>query len=59
MIDVAQAVQIVANVGVLASLVFLGHELRQNTKVARQAAYNAFTQEINALNLSIAADGDP
>jgi hypothetical protein len=56
--DIAQAIQVIANVGVIASILFLAHQLRQNTKVARQTAYNAFTQEINALNFSIANDGE-
>ncbi len=43
---------------VLAGLIFVGYEIRQNTKVARQEAYITFTENMNATAFSIANDGE-
>ena len=37
--------------GVIASLMFVGFEVRQNTAVAKAEAYRDFVSEINAVNL--------
>ncbi len=57
-INLGQSIGILANIGVIAGILFLGYEVRQNTKVARQEAYNTFTQEINSVNFSITNDGE-
>ena len=54
-IGVGQSIQILANVGVIAGIVFLGYEMRQNTQVARQEAYSSFAQSINDVNTTIMA----
>ena len=55
-IELGQAITILANVGVIAGIVFLGYEMRQNTQVARQEAYNSFTQSVTDLNTTIVAN---
>ncbi len=57
-LDLGQIITILANVGVIAGIIFLGYEIRQGNQVARQEAYNAFTQEINNINLGIANNGE-
>ena len=44
---------------VVASLVFVGWEIRQNTAVARAAAAQAFTQQIIDHNAILVAEGYP
>ena len=56
MVDIGQALNTLANVGVILGIVFLAYELRQNTSVARQDAYNSFAQTINELNVTISTD---
>ena len=41
-IEIGQAIQIVANLGVLAGIVFLAYELRQNTLATQLSAANSF-----------------
>ena len=48
-----------AALGVIASMVFVGTEIRQNTSVARMAASQAFTQQILDLNQVLIAEGFP
>ena len=50
--------QLLAAGSVVLSLLFVGYEIRQNTQVARQEAYLAFTQEMNALSYSITNDAE-
>lgn len=45
-IDLGQTINTLANVGVIAGIVFLGYEMRQNTQVARQEAYGTFAQSV-------------
>lgn len=52
-IDVGQTITILANIGVIAGIVFLAYEMRQNTQVARQEAYSSFTQSITDVNTTI------
>ena len=42
--------------GVIGSLVFVGLEVRQNTAVARAAAYHSFMTEVHAQNARVATD---
>ena len=46
-IKVARVVEIVGILGVVFSLVFVGLEIRQNTKVAKAEAYRSFMTEMN------------
>jgi hypothetical protein len=48
-------VEIIGLVGLIASLVFVGFEIRQNTKVARAEAYRAFVTELNTWYLQWAS----
>jgi len=41
------SVETIGVVGVIVSLVFVGYEIRQNTKVAKAEAYRAFMTELN------------
>ncbi len=43
-----QWLSLVANVGVIASLLFLGYEIRQNTNIAKASAYRENIQDIAA-----------
>lgn len=52
-IDLGQTITILANIGVIAGIVFLAYEMRQNTQVARQEAYSSFTQSITDVNTTI------
>lgn len=57
-IDLGQTIQIIANVGVIAGIVFLGYEMRQNTQVARQEAYSSFTQSITDVNTTLMSNSE-
>ena len=43
--------ELIGLVGLIASLVFVGFEIRQNTRVARAEAYRALVTEVNSLYL--------
>ena len=43
----SSAVEILGALGLILSLVFVGFEIRQNTKVARAEAYRSFMSELN------------
>jgi len=49
-IDLGQAVQLLANVGVLAGIVFLAVEIQQNTRSQEAITYQTLMQGIAALN---------
>jgi hypothetical protein len=49
-IDLGQTIQILANIGVLAGIAFLGYELRQNTVAQRMSAYQELIASITELN---------
>jgi hypothetical protein len=49
-IDTAQTIQILANIGVIAGIAFLGLELRQNNSLLREEARASLTDEIRSLN---------
>lgn len=48
--------QIVAVVGIFASLIFVGLQVRQNTKALRATSHHAVTDSFNAINNMIAND---
>ena len=43
--------ELIGLIGLIASLVFVGYEVRQNTRVARAEAYRAFVTEVNSIYL--------
>lgn len=49
-IDLGQKIGILANLGVIAGIVFLGYELRQNTITAKMTAADNFVSSINDMN---------
>lgn len=48
--------QIIGSAAVVTSLVFVGIELRKNTKVTRAASHHAVTAALNKLNMFWAGD---
>jgi hypothetical protein len=48
--------QIVAVVGIFASLIFVGVQLRQNTKALKVSSHHAVTDSFNAINTLIVGD---
>jgi len=55
-LNLGEAVTIIANVGVIAGLVFLTFEIRQNTAQMRAEAAYAIHQDVQRLNQSIYGD---
>ena len=55
--EVAQIAQTVGSVAVVASLVFVGFEIRQNTKATRAASHHAVSEALNRVNLLWAWNG--
>lgn len=49
-------IEILGLLGVVASLVFVGLEIRQNTAIARAEAYREFVSEVNQINLAALDD---
>ena len=49
-------VTIIANLGVLGGLIFVGLELRQNTQQLRSEASSAITESVNQMNGSVYGD---
>jgi hypothetical protein len=50
--------QIVAVVGIFASLVFVGMQIRQNTRATRAASHNAVSDSLNEINRMMAENAD-
>jgi hypothetical protein len=48
--------QIVAVVGIFASLIFVGLQIRQNTKAIKATSHHAITDSFNAINTLILSD---
>ncbi|MFM9864361.1 MAG: hypothetical protein ACKVRO_12210 [Micropepsaceae bacterium] len=48
--------QIVAVVGIFASLIFVGLQVRQNTKALKATSHHAITDSFNAINTLIVSD---
>ena len=47
-IDLGQSITILANLGVIAGIVFLGYEMRQNTIAVRSAAAQGIVDQLSA-----------
>lgn len=56
-IDLGQTITILANLGVIAGIVFLGIEIRQNTATVQGATYQALSDD--SVNQYLAASTDP
>ena len=54
--DLNQAISVVANLGVIIGLIFLGYEVRQNTSQLRADAGSSINEAVDALNSSIYQD---
>ena len=52
-IDLSQSIVILANIGVIAGIVFLAVEIRQNTVSNQSAAYQSWVAANMALNASL------
>jgi hypothetical protein len=50
--------QIVAVVGIFASLVFVGLQIRQNTRATRAASHNSVSDSLNEINRMFAENAD-
>ena len=50
--------QIVAALGVVGGLVFVGLQIRQNTIAVRSSAFHAVTDSFNEVNLAVAANAE-
>ena len=55
-IELGQALSIIANVGVIAGIVFLGMEIRQSTAVAQASSYQQSTAKMADVRATIASD---
>lgn len=56
--ELYQISQTVSSVAVVTSLVFVGVQVRQNTKATRAASHHAVSEALNSLNLLWAQDGE-
>lgn len=57
-IDLSQAITILANLGVIAGIVFLAFELQQNTQAVRVASAQSYLAGGNGLDFQIATDAE-
>lgn len=57
-IDVGQMITIIANVGVIAGIVFLGIEIRQNSSIARASAFQENVRSLVDFRQNIAESED-
>ena len=57
-IELNDVLQILGMVGLIASLIFVGLELRQNQQVARITAYQALTEQIHDINSLLVTDSE-
>ena len=51
-------ITVIANVGVLGGLLFVGYEIRQNTVQLRAESSRSITESVNDLNVGIYSDSD-
>jgi hypothetical protein len=56
--EVSQVSQTLGSVAVVASLLFVGFQIRQNTKATRAASHHAVSGELNRLNILWARNGE-
>ena len=57
-IDVGQSISILANIGVIAGIIFLAYELRQNTLVTEIAAAQNVVTNIGSRNIVVIENDD-
>ena len=57
-IELNDLLQILGMVGLIASLIFVGLDLRQNQQVARITAYQALTEQIHDINSLLVTDSE-
>ena len=57
-IDYGQAVSILANIGVIAGILFLGFEIRQNTLISRGVAVQSISEQVNDWQIEMASNDD-
>ena len=57
-INLSQSISIFANLGVIAGLIFLGYEIRQNTAQMRADAGYSIIEAVDALNRSVYQDSE-
>ena len=57
-IELGQMITVLANIGVIAGILFLGYELRQNTLVSRAAALQSIAEKIIEWQTATALDDD-
>ena len=55
-LDLGKTITILANLGVLVGLVFVGFEVRQNTQESRAEGARSITESVNATNAGIYSD---
>ena len=55
-VDVGQMIGIIANLGVLLGLVFVGFEIRQGNQELRSEGARAITESVNTINAGIYSD---
>lgn len=55
-LDYGQMVSVLANVGVIAGILFLGFEIRQNTLISRGAAVQSIAEQINDWQIEMASN---
>ena len=57
-IELNDLLQVLGMVGLIASLIFVGLELRQSQQVARITAYQALTEQIHDINSLLVTDSE-
>ena len=56
--DYGQLVSVLANIGVIAGILFLGFEIRQNTLISRGAAVQSIAEQVNDWQIEMASNED-
>ena len=56
--QLSQFSQAVSSTAVIVSLIFIGLQIRQNTKIARAASHHAISEALNRINLLWARNGE-
>lgn len=54
--DLGQSINTLANIGVIAGIIFLGYELRQNTVVTRLGVVHNFSDSLSAVDFFMAGN---
>ena len=55
-LDYGQTVSVLANIGVIAGILFLGFEIRQNTLISRGAAVQSIAEQVNDWQVEMASN---